>query len=56
MLELGGIGWVGLAMAIVAAWFAIKAVKFFFKVLWWIAVLVGACWFLAPTLGLPWPF
>jgi hypothetical protein len=49
-------GWIGLALAIVAAYFAIKVVKFVFKLFWWAAVLCGAYWFLAPMLGLPRPF
>jgi hypothetical protein len=49
-------GWIGLLLAIVGAYFAIKVVKFAFKLFWWVAVLFGAYWFLAPTLGLPRPF
>ena len=43
-------GWIGLVLAIVAAYFAIKVVKFVFKLILWGAVLFGACWFLAPIL------
>ncbi len=50
------VGWIGLLLAIVGAYFAIKVVKFVFKLFWWIAVLFGAYWFLAPALGLPRPF
>lgn len=55
-LLVADIGWVGLVLAIVAAYFAIKVVKFVFKLFWWAAVLFGAYWFLAPMLGLPRPF
>ncbi len=48
--------WIGLVLAIVAAYFAIKVVKFVFKLVWWCAVLAGSYWFLAPMLGLPRPF
>ena len=50
------VGWIGLVLAIVAAYFAIKVVKFAFKLFWWVAVLFGAYWFLAPKLELPRPF
>ena len=50
------VGWVGLVLAIVAAYFAIKVVKFAFKLFWWGAVLFGAYWFFAPMFGLPRPF
>lgn len=43
-------GWIGLVLAIVAAYFAIKVVKFVFKLILWSAVLVGAYWFFAPML------
>ncbi len=43
-------GWIGLVMAIVAAYFAIKVVKFMVKLVLWAAVLGGACWFFAPML------
>jgi hypothetical protein len=58
MLEttLANMSWIGLVLAIVAAYFAIKVVKFVFKLLWWCAVLFGAYWFLAPALGFPRPF
>jgi len=48
--------WIGLVLAIVAAFFAIKVVKFLFKLVWWGLVLAGAYWFLAPMLDLPRPF
>lgn len=48
--------WIGLVLAIVAAYFAIKVVKWVFKLVWWCAVLAGGYWFLAPVLGLPRPF
>jgi hypothetical protein len=50
------VGWIGLVLAIVAAYFAIKVVKFVFKLVWWGAVLIGAYWFLTPAVGLPRPF
>jgi hypothetical protein len=53
MLEFG---WIGLVLAIVAAWFVIKVVKFVFKLFWIGALLVGAYWFIAPILELPRPF
>jgi hypothetical protein len=43
-------GWIGLVMAVVAAYFAIKVVKFVFKLILWAAVLGGAYWFFAPML------
>lgn len=53
MLEFG---WIGLVLAIVAAYFVIKVVKFVFKLFWIAALLAGAYWFLAPMLDLPRPF
>ncbi len=55
MGDIAGMSWVGLALAIVAAYFAIKVVKFVFKLFWWIAVLAGAYWFFGPMLNLPNP-
>ncbi|MBX3713913.1 MAG: hypothetical protein KF800_18280 [Lysobacter sp.] len=53
MLEFG---WVGLVLAIVAAYFVIKVVKFVLKLFWIGALLVGGYWFVAPMLDLPRPF
>lgn len=53
---MAGVGWIGLVLAIVAAYFAIKVVKLVFKLFWWTAVLFGGYWFLAPMIGLPRPF
>jgi hypothetical protein len=53
---MAGMSWIGLVLAIVAAYFAIKVVKLVFKLFWWAAVLLGAYWFFAPTMGLPRPF
>jgi hypothetical protein len=50
------LGWIGLVAAIVAAYFAIKVVKFVLKLFLWSAVLFGVYWFAAPLLGLPQPF
>ncbi len=53
MVELG---WIGLVTAIVAAYFAIKVVKFVLKLFLWSAVLFGVYWFVAPLFDLPRPF
>lgn len=45
--------WLSLLIVILAAWIAIKVVKFVFKLLFWAIALVAAYWFLAPHLGLP---
>ena len=49
-------GWIGLVMAIVAAYFVVKVAKFVFKLLWFAALLFGIYWFAAPLLGLSRPF
>jgi len=45
--------WLGLLIVFIAAWIAIKVVKFVFKLVFWAIALVAAYWFLAPYLGLP---
>ena len=47
--------WVGILVAIVAAWLAIKVLGFVLKLALWGVVLLGIYWFVAPTLGLPVP-
>lgn len=48
--------WIGLVLAIIGIWLALKVAGFFFKLLMWALVLFGAYWFLAPLLDLPRPF
>lgn len=45
--------WLGMAVAVVAIWLAIKMVGALFKVLLWGVALVALYWFAAPHLGLP---
>ncbi len=47
--------WVGILVAIVAAWLAIKVLGFVLKLALWAVVLLGIYWFVAPMLGLPVP-
>jgi hypothetical protein len=48
--------WVGILLLIVGIWLAFKVVGALFKLLLWVAVLVGLYWLAAPFLGMPRPF
>jgi len=48
--------WLGIVIVIIGIWLALKVVGIFLKLAMWALVLVGLYWFLAPHLGLPWPF
>ncbi len=48
--------WLGILVAIIAAWLAIKVLGFVLKLALWGVVLLGLYWFAAPSLGLPVPF
>ena len=48
--------WLGIILVVIGIWLALKVVGFFLKLAMWALVLVGLYWFLAPHLGLPWPF
>lgn len=48
--------WLGIVIAIVAAYFAFKVLAFVLKLALWGVVIFGLYWFLAPYLGMPAPF
>lgn len=48
--------WLGILVAIIAAWLAIKVLGFVLKLALWGVVLFGIYWFAAPHFGLPLPF
>jgi hypothetical protein len=48
--------WIALAVLVVAAWLAVKAVGLVVRLVLWIVVLGAAYWFLAPLLDLPRPW
>ena len=48
--------WLGILIAIIAAWLAIKVLGFVLKVALWGVVVLSLYWFAAPYLGLPVPF
>jgi len=50
----GSMSWLAIAMLVVCAWLALKAVGFALKLGLWLLVAVAAYWLLAPMLGLPW--
>lgn len=56
MEDIASMSWIGLVLAIVAAYFAIKVVKFVIKTLLWGLVLAGAYWYFAPMIGLTLPW
>ena len=56
MEDIASMSWIGLVLAIVAAYFAIKVVKFIIKMLLWALVLAGAYWYFGPMIGLPLPW
>ena len=49
-------GWFGIVIVVVCLYLALKVAGAVAKLAMWALVLVGAYWFLAPYLGLPWPF
>ena len=56
MEDIASMSWIGLVLAVVAAYFAIKVVKFIIKMLLWALVLAGAYWYFGPMLGSPLPW
>ena len=48
-------GWFGIVIVVVCLYLALKVAGAVAKLAMWALVLVGAYWFLAPRLGLPWP-
>ena len=48
--------WIGIVLAVVAAFLAYKVIAFVLKLALWGVVLFGLYWFAAPFLGLPQPF
>ena len=48
--------WVGIAIAIVCIWLALKVIGFVLKLALWGVALFALYWFAAPYLGLPAPF
>lgn len=48
--------WFGIVLAGFAVLLALKVAGAAMKLALWALVLLGAYWFLAPSLGLPWPF
>lgn len=48
--------WVGILLAVVGVFLALKVVGFAMKLALWALVLCGLYWLLAPHLGLPRPF
>lgn len=48
--------WLGILIAIIAAWLAIKVIAWVLKLALWGVALFGLYWFAAPYLGLPPPF
>lgn len=45
--------WLGLLVAIVGIWLAIKVIGALLKLALWAVALAGLYWFAAPHLGLP---
>ncbi len=45
--------WIGLLLVVLGAYLAFKLLGAALRLLMWLVVLVGAYWFLAPTLGWP---
>ena len=45
--------WLGLVIAIVCIYFAIKVIGFLLKLALWVVALGALYWFVAPYLGLP---
>ncbi len=56
MEDIASMSWIGLVLALVAAYFAIKVVKFVLKTVLWLLVLAGAYWYFGPMIGLPLPW
>lgn len=45
--------WLGIVVAVIAAYLAFKVLGAAFKLILWLVVLGGLYWFTAPYLGLP---
>ncbi len=45
--------WIGIVLALIGIYLAIKVAGFVIKLILWIVVLGGLYWFAAGTLGLP---
>ena len=45
--------WLGIVLAVVALYLALKVAGFVLKLVFWALLLVGVYWFAAPYLGLP---
>lgn len=48
--------WLGIALAVIGLYLALKVAGFAMKLALWALVLFGAYWWLGPYLGLPRPF
>lgn len=48
--------WLGIVVAIVCIWLALKVIGFAMKLALWAVALAALYWFAAPYLGLPMPF
>jgi hypothetical protein len=48
--------WFGIVLVVIGLYLALKMAGFVMKLAMWALVLFGLYWFLAPRLGLPWPF
>jgi hypothetical protein len=48
--------WLGIVLVVIGLVLALKMAGFVMKLAMWALVLFGLYWFLAPRLGLPWPF
>ena len=51
-----GMSWFGIVLVVIGLVLALKMAGFVMKLAMWALVLFGLYWFLAPRLGLPWPF
>ena len=45
--------WLGIVLAVIGVYLAIKLVGFVLKLTMWAVVIAGLYWFAAPFLGLP---
>lgn len=45
--------WIGILIAVICIWLALKVAGKLLKVVLWLAVLFGVYWFFAPLLNLP---
>lgn len=48
--------WIAIVLVVLGVWLALKVAGMLLKLALWALAVIGVYWFIAPYLGLPWPF